>query len=219
MIDRKNAIITEGVTRVAPALVAEAQGLSTATIHEAGGKIGVMPHQIKPVHPHFRICGPAVTVHSPPGDNLWLHYAIYTAQPGDVLVVHVEGKFDHGYWGEVMSTAAKARNLGGLVIDGCVRDFTLLGEVGFPIFARGLCIRGTGKDKKAYGSINRSLRFGATPVEPGDLIVGDNDGVVVVPQARAAEVIAASRQRDEDEARICEELMAGATTLDIYKLG
>lgn len=219
MTDRKSTIVTDGFTRVAPELVALADGLSTATIHEAGGKIGVMPPAIKPVHPHFRVCGPAVTVHSPPGDNLWLHYAIYAAQPGDVLIVHVEGKFDHGYWGEVMSTAARARKLGGLVIDGCVRDFTLLGEVGFPIFARGLCIRGTGKDRQAYGAINRSLRFGETAVEPGDLVVGDNDGVVVVPQARAAEVIAASRQRDTDEARICEELMAGATTLDIYKLG
>ncbi len=219
MGDRKAAIITEGFPRVGPALVSQAQGLASATIHEAGGKIGVMPHEIKPVHPHFRVCGPAVTVHSPPGDNLWLHYAIYAAKPGDVLVGYVEDRFDHGYWGEVMSTAAKARNLGGLVIDGCVRDFTLLGDVGFPVFARGLCIRGTGKDKQAYGAINRSLRFGGTAVEPGDLIVGDNDGVVVVPQARAAEVIAASRQRDDDEERICADLMAGASTLDIYKLG
>ena len=160
-----------------------------------------------------------MTVHSPPGDNLWLHYAIYEAQPGDVLVVHVEGKYDHGYWGEVMSTAAKARHLGGLVIDGCVRDFTLLEEVGFPVFSRGLCIRGTGKDKNAYGAINRTLRFDGLSVEPGDLIVGDNDGVVVVPQARSAEVIEASRHRDEDELDICRRLMAGETTIDIYKLG
>lgn len=219
MSDRKLAIVRDGFTRVTPELVSSAQGLATASVHEAGGKIGVMPHEIKPVHPHFRVCGPAVTVHSPPGDNLWLHYAIYAAQPGDVLVVYVEGKFDHGYWGEVMSTAAKARNLGGLIIDGCVRDFELLGEVGFPVFARGLCIRGTGKDRDAYGAINRSLRFGGTNVEPGDLVIGDNDGVVVVPQARAADVITASRQRDEEEIEICKRLMAGETTLDIYALG
>ncbi|MBP6111988.1 MAG: 4-carboxy-4-hydroxy-2-oxoadipate aldolase/oxaloacetate decarboxylase [Sphingobium sp.] len=219
MTDRKSTIVRAGFDRVSPALVAKAEGLSTATIHEAGGKIGVMPSEIKPVHPHFRVCGPAMTVHSPPGDNLWLHYAIYEAQPGDVLVVHVEGKYDHGYWGEVMSTAAKARHLGGLVIDGCVRDFTLLEEVGFPVFSRGLCIRGTGKDKNAYGAINRTLRFDGLSVEPGDLIVGDNDGVVVVPQARSAEVIEASRHRDEDELDICRRLMAGETTIDIYKLG
>lgn len=219
MNDRKVAVIRDSFSRVAPELVSSAQGLATATVHEAGGKIGAMPHEIKPVHPHFRICGPAVTVHSPPGDNLWLHYAIYAAQSGDVLVVHVEDKFDHGYWGEVMSTAAKARNLGGLVIDGCVRDFELLGEVGFPVFARGLCIRGTAKDREAYGAVNPSLSFGGLNVEPGDLVFGDNDGVVVVPQARAAEVINASRQRDEDEVAICKRLMAGETTLDIYGLG
>lgn len=217
--DRKAAIVTDGFARVAPEVVARATGLSSATVHEAGGKIGVMPREIKPVHPQFRVCGPAVTVHSPPGDNLWLHYAIYAAQPGDVLVVHTEGAFDHGYWGEVMSTAAVARGLGGLVIDGCVRDFTLLGEVGFPIFSRGLCIRGTAKDRNAYGAINRSLRFNGLQVEPGDLVIGDNDGVVVVPRERAAEVVEASYQRDRDEEEICRRLMAGETTLDIYKLG
>lgn len=219
MTDRKAAIIADGFERVAPDVVARAQGLSTATIHEAGGKIGVMPPAIKPVHPHFRVCGPAVTVHAPPGDNLWLHYAIYAAQPGDVLVVHTEGAHEHGYWGEVMSTAAKARHLGGLVIDGGVRDFTLLGEVGFPIFARGLCIRGTTKDRDAYGAVNRSLRFDGLSVEPGDLVVGDNDGVVIVPRARAVEVVEKSHRRDADEIAICERLMQGETTLDIYKLG
>ncbi len=219
MTDPKQGIITSGFTRVAPDIIERAQGLSSATIHEAGGKIGVMPHEIKPVHPEFRVCGPAVPVHSPPGDNLWLHYAIYAAQPGDVLVVHTEGKYDHGYWGEVMSTAAKARHLGGLVIDACVRDYLLLREVGFPVFARGQCIRGTAKDKTAYGAINRQLRFGGLAVEPGDLVVGDNDGVVVVPQARAADVVEASYRRDAEEIAICERLMAGETTLDIYRLG
>ena len=120
--------------------------LPTATLHEAGGRIGVMPSAIKPVSPTFRVCGPAVTVHSPGGDNLWLHRAIYVAQPGDVLVVHVSGEYDFGYWGEIMSCAAKARGLAGLVIDGCVRDGGILADFGLPVFARGLCIRGTGKD-------------------------------------------------------------------------
>lgn len=219
MTDPKQGIITSGFTRVSPDVVERASALSSATMHEAGGKIGVMPYAIKPVHPEFRVCGPAVPVHSPPGDNLWLHYAIYAAQPGDVLVVYTEGKYDHGYWGEVMSTAAKARHLGGLVIDGCVRDYTLLKEVGFPVFARGQCIRGTAKDKTAYGAINRQLRFEGLAVNPGDLVFGDNDGVVVVPQDRAAEVVEASERRDAEELDICDRLMKGATTLDIYNLG
>lgn len=216
MTDPKSRIRTQGFTRVAPELVERARNLSAATVHEAGGKIGVMPPAIKPVHPHFRICGPAVTVHGPPGDNLWLHYALYAAQPGDVLVVHCGGAYEHGYWGEVMSTAAKARHLGGLVIDGGVRDYTLLGEVGFPVFARGLCIRGTAKDKSAIGWVNAPTLFGDLTVHPGDLVIGDSDGVVVVPQARAAEVIAASEQRDADELVYCQRLEAGETTLGIY---
>jgi 4-hydroxy-4-methyl-2-oxoglutarate aldolase len=203
----------------APAVIAAAQGLSSATVHEAGGKIGVMPPAIKPVHGHFRVCGPAVTVQCPPGDNLWLHYAILAARPGDVLVVDCGGAHDHGYWGEVMATAAKARHLGGLVIDGGVRDHDLLGEVGFPILARGLCIRGTTKDKGAIGWINAPLIFGSLVVRPGDLVIGDRDGVVVVPSARAPAVVAAAHQRDKEEAAICQRLIAGETTLGIYELG
>src|SRR5690606_22642629 len=125
----------------------------------------------------FRVCGPAVTVQSPGGDNLWLHRAIYAAEPGDVLVVHVSDKYDHGYWGEIMSTAAQVRGLGGLVIDGCVRDSTLLRSMTFPVFSRGLCIRGTGKDFGARGWVNYPLMIGGVTIQPGDLICGDEDGV------------------------------------------
>lgn len=218
-VDPKSRIRPDGFERVSAELVERARPLSSATLHEAGGKIGVMPCQIRPVHPHFRICGPALTVHSPPGDNLWLHYAIYAAQPGDVLVVHCNQAFEYGYWGEVMSTAAKARGLGGLVIDGGVRDYTLLDEVGFPVFSRGQCIRGTGKDKQAIGWIGAPVLFGDLAVQPGDLVFGDNDGIVIVPRERAEEVIVASEKRDADEIAICQRLMSGETTLDIYGLG
>jgi 4-hydroxy-4-methyl-2-oxoglutarate aldolase len=218
LVGVKASIRVEGFERVSAEVLADAHGLSTATLHEAGGKIGVMPSAIKAVHPGFRLCGPALTVHGPGGDKLWLHYAIYAAQPGDVLVVQCSGRYDHGYWGEVMSTAARARGLGGLVIDGCVRDFDLLAEVGFPVFARGISIRGTAKDKAAGGWINAATQFGDISVHPGDLVVGDADGVVVIPRARAAEVVTKSHQRDEDERVICRRLEAGETTLDIYKL-
>jgi 4-hydroxy-4-methyl-2-oxoglutarate aldolase len=142
------------VERVAREVTAAAAAFPTATLHEAAGKIGALPHAIKPVSNSFRLSGPALTVHSPGGDNLWLHRALYVAQPGDVLVVNVSGAYDHGYWGEIMSTAAKHRGLAGLVIDGCVRDGVLLETIGFPVFARGLCIRGTGKDFDARGWIN-----------------------------------------------------------------
>jgi 4-hydroxy-4-methyl-2-oxoglutarate aldolase len=204
--------------RVSPETVTAARTLSAASLHEAGGRIGALPREIHPIHPQFRICGPALTVHSPGGDNLWLHRALYAAAPGDVLVVHCAGRYDHGYWGDVMASAAKIRGLGGLVIDGCVRDFAMLGEIGFPVFARGLCIRGTGKDQEAIGWINAPIWMGDVAVHAGDLVFGDNDGVVVLPKADAARIVAAAAARDSDEDLITRRLEAGETTLDIYRL-
>ena len=197
-------------------VVDAARALPTATLHEAGGRIGVMPSAIKPVAPSFRVCGPAVTVHSPAGDNLWLHRAIYVAQPGDVLVVSVSGGYDFGYWGEIMSCAARTRGLAGLVIDGCVRDGAILVDFGLPVFARGLCIRGTGKDYGARGWVNFPALFDDLTVHPGDLVVGDTDGVVVIPRERAGEVVAAAAQREAKEAAILERIRAGERTLEVY---
>jgi 4-hydroxy-4-methyl-2-oxoglutarate aldolase len=204
------------IDRVSAAVVAAARALPTATLHEAGGKIGALPAAIKPIAAAFRCCGPALTVHSPGGDNLWLHRALDIAQPGDVLVVHVSGAHDHGYWGEIMTTMAKARGLAGLVIDGCVRDGVLLEQIGFPVFARGLCIRGTGKDYGAIGWLNAPVLMGNVTVSAGDLVVGDADGVVVVPRLRAADVLAKSQQRERDEAAICKRLEAGESTMQVY---
>ncbi|MEX3809605.1 4-carboxy-4-hydroxy-2-oxoadipate aldolase/oxaloacetate decarboxylase [Paraburkholderia sp. BR13439] len=202
--------------RVDAKVVEAARNVPAAALHEAGGKIGVLPTSIRPVAPGFRICGTAFTVHSPGGDNLWLHRAILAANPGDVLVVYANGAYDHGYWGEVMTTAAKVRGLAGLVIDGCVRDADLLEQIGFPVFSRGLSIRGTGKDYGAIGWLNAPVLLGNTTIEPGDLIVGDRDGVVAVPRARASEVVAKAAQREIDEAAICKRIEAGETTMQIY---
>jgi 4-hydroxy-4-methyl-2-oxoglutarate aldolase len=204
------------VPALAPEILAAARPLPTATLHEAGGKIGALPAALKPVAPGMRLAGPALTVHSPPGDNLWLHRALDIARPGDVLVVFCSGGHEHGYWGEIMATMAIARGLAGLVIDGCVRDGALLAELGFPVFARGLAIRGTGKDFGAIGWINHPVRLGDVTVQAGDLVVGDGDGVVAVPNARAAEVVAKSQRREAEEAAILERIRAGAATLDIY---
>jgi 4-hydroxy-4-methyl-2-oxoglutarate aldolase len=199
-----------------PALVKRAAAFGTATLHEAAGKIGALTSAIKPMDPSFAIAGPAFTVHSPPGDNLWLHRAIAIANPGDVLVVFTENVYEHGYWGEIMSTAANAAKLGGLVIDACVRDGALLGKVGFPVFARGLCIRGTGKDFAARGWLNHPLLVGDITVEPGDLIVGDTDGVVAIPRGRVEEVVQKSREREDKEAETMRQLTAGAKSIDLY---
>jgi 4-hydroxy-4-methyl-2-oxoglutarate aldolase len=209
--------IRRDISRVAPSVVEAARKYGVATLHEAAGRIGALPSAIKPAHPTFRVCGPAVTAHGPAGDNLWLHHAIYAAQPGDVLVVSVSGGYEYGYWGEIMSTAAKVRGLGGLVIDGCVRDGALLGDIGFPVFARGLCIRGTGKDTHAIGWVNAPVLLNDIVVAPGDLIVGDTDGVVALPRERAAEIVEASHHREIKEAKVLQQLEGGATTLEIYQ--
>lgn len=204
------------IERVAPGVVDVARTLPAATLHETGGKIGALPCAIKPVAPGFRICGTAFTVHSPGADNLWLHRALDLALPGDVLVVYTSGVHEHGYWGEVMTTAAKVRGLAGLVIDGCVRDADLLETIGFPVFSRGLSVRGTGKDYGAIGWINEPVMIGDVTVRAGDLIVGDRDGVVAIPRARAADVVDKAARREADEAAICRRIEAGETTMRIY---
>lgn len=204
-------------TRPSAEVIAAAARLPAATLHEAAGRIGALPSAIKPVAPGMALCGPAITVHSPPGDNLWIHRAIYVAQPGDVLVVYASDGHEWGYWGEIMSAAAKARHLGGLVIDACVRDGAILGDFGFPVFARGLCIRGTGKDLHARGWINHPVRLGDITVQPGDLVRGDTDGVVVLPRDRAAALTQAAQERESKEASILERIAAGERTLEVYR--
>jgi 4-hydroxy-4-methyl-2-oxoglutarate aldolase len=192
--------------------------MPTATIHEAADRKGALPSAIKPVAPEMKLFGQAVTVHSPPNDNLWIHRALYIAEPGDVLVVYVGGGYESGYWGEIMSAAAMARKLGGLVIDGCVRDCEQLRGCGFPVFSRGLCIRGTGKDLKASGWINVPIAIGDVRIAPGDLIVGDQDGVVAISQDAIAQTANAAVAREAREAAIVERLRKGETTLAIYDL-
>lgn len=197
-------------------VIEAAKSFGTATLHEAYNKRGNLPSAIKPVHPGMRVCGRAFTVQSPPRDNLWLHRAIYAAEPGDILVVDVSGEYEAGYWGEIMSCAAIQRKLGGLVINGCVRDADLLEKMGFPVFARGLCIRGTGKDPKAYGALNQPLRIGEAVVYPGDLIAGDRDGVVVIAREDAEATVARAELREQSEAQIIKRIQQGETTLEIY---
>lgn len=197
---------------------ADPAGLSTATAHEAAGKIGALPSQIKPVDPAMMLAGPAYPVRAPAGDNLFLHHAIARAAPGDVLVIDCSGGEEFGYWGEVMSTAAMARNLGGLVLTGGVRDSQRLAELAFPVFCAAICIRGTDKDPAGAGTLGKAISIGGIRIGRGDLVLGDADGVLIIPAAAAAGVIEKSRARDADEAEILARLRAGETTLQIYGL-
>lgn len=192
---------------------------SSASVHEASGKRGALPSGIKPVHPGFRLNGPAFTVLSPPGDNLRLHQAVYAAEPGDVLVVDVGGGEEHGYWGEILSEAATARELGGLVINGGVRDSSVLHTMPFPVFATRVCIRGTVKDPDSPGRLGVTLRFGDVVIEPGDLVIGDADGVVAVRRADAGRVLRLAAEREDGEEEIISRIRAGERTIDLYGIG
>lgn len=186
----------------------------TATLHEAMGKYGALPAGIKPVSPEMRVCGTAVTVQTMPRDNMMLHRAIAAAGVGDVIVVHASDFWEAGYWGEIMAVASQARGIAGLVIDGCVRDADPITALGFPVFSRGLCIHGTTKFGK--GTLNEPITIGQVTIRPGDVVVGDRDGVVIVPNGRVAEAIEKARAREEKEARVMERLRNGETTLEIY---
>ena len=196
-----------------PEFLAQAAKIASSTIHEATGRIGALPSAIKAVAPGMKICGPAFPVKGPPLDNLALHFGIDEAQPGDVVIADVGGHYEGGYFGEVMCTSAKARGLGGLVIDGCVRDGAELAEMGWPVFSRGLAMRGTLKDLNGDLRINERIAIGEAIIEPGDLVIGDADGVVVIPKAVAAAAIEASIAREANEAETMKLLATGETTL------
>jgi 4-hydroxy-4-methyl-2-oxoglutarate aldolase len=192
--------------------------LATATLFEANAKLGALPAAIKPLAAGQRICGPALTVATPPGDNYWIHRAVAAADPGDVLVVATGGGYDNGYWGEILSAAAAARGLGGAVIDGPARDGAMVVATGVPVFSRGLDIVGPGKDPRGAGSVGRRIRIGAADIDPGDLVVGDDDGVVVIRRDRVGPVLAAAAERERSEQEVVARIRAGETTLQIFGL-
>lgn len=160
--------------------------------------------------------GPAVPVQCTPGDNLAIHVGVARAGSGSVMVVDVGDEPELGYWGEVLTIAAEARGLAGLVIDGCVRDVAALAAHGFPVFSAGVALTGATKDRA--GSVGRPVTVGEAHVDPGDWVIGDVDGVVVVPHATVDDVLTAARRRSAAEAVLFEELRAGKTTLELLAL-
>jgi 4-hydroxy-4-methyl-2-oxoglutarate aldolase len=215
MAAQQNTEAHNSADALTPELLAAAAQIDSSTLHEAAGRIGSLPSAIKAIAPGMTICGPAFPVKGPPLDNLAIHFAIDEAQPGDVIVADVSGGYEGGYFGEVMATSAKARQLGGLVIDGCVRDGAALAQKGWPVFARGLCMRGTLKDLNGDFKINETLAFGDVIIAPGDLVLGDGDGVVVIPKAMVTATIEASIKREAAEAEMMEKLKTGVTAVEL----
>ena len=212
----KFAHVYNEIERPPTAIVEGFRAISSATAHEASGKQGALTSAIKPVASGMKVCGPALTVLCRSRDNLMLHKAIAVAKPGDVLVVATEDSAEAGFWGEIMTVSAQANGIAGLVIDNCVRDAEEIIASGFPVFSRGLSIKGTVKG--SLGLINHPTVCGEYLVYPGDIVLGDDDGVVVIAREDAEEVLEASIARMADEAQeIEEDISKGVLTVHFFK--
>ena len=189
---------------------------AASTVYEAAGQTGALASYIRPLHPGTRLFGRALTVRCQPGDNLTLHAAVAAAQPGDVIVADTGSFTEAGHWGEVLTVAAMQRGVAGLVIDGAVRDVAAAAKQGFPVYSHGVCMKAA--VKVAMGTLQERIICAGALVYPGDLVLGDDDGVVVVRPDRAEEVLAAARAREDAEAGLMERLGQGELTLDILQL-
>lgn len=204
------------VDRVDRILVDAFAQFGVATVHEAQGRTGLLAARIDPVWPGARISGSAVTVTLPAGDNWMIHVAIEQCREGDVFVVAPEERSDHGYLGELIATSLQAHGVRGFVIDGGVRDIGELREMQFPVWSAAISALGTVKEE--LGTVNLPIECAGQRVEPGDVVVADDDGVVIVPREQAPTVLQACHEREKKEAAARERFEAGELSLDVMSL-
>jgi len=209
-------LVVLNTERAEPSLVDAFAQYGVATVHEAQRRTGLLAAAVVPIYTGAKISGSAVTVSVPPGDNWMVHVAVEQCRDGDVLVVAPTGPSEHGYLGELIATALQVRGVRGFVVDAGVRDVAELRQMGFPVWSR--CVSALGTVKEELGDVNVTIECAGQLVSPGDVVVADDDGVVVVPRASAAEVLQAARDREVKEAASRVRYAAGELSLDVQEM-